>query len=61
MPNAGSWWKRSINCRPKRPSVSDSRRSWGKPVRGATVSQVARRFHLPETTVRAIDLRYLER
>jgi transposase len=27
----------------------------------AAASQVARRFHLPETTVRAIDLRYLER
>src|SRR5205809_3406244 len=33
----------------------------GEACESAAVSQVARRFHLPETTVRAIDLRYLER
>jgi hypothetical protein len=33
----------------------------GEACESAAASQVARRFHLPETTVRAIDLRYLER
>ena len=33
----------------------------GEACESAAVSQVARRFHLPETTVRAIDLRRLER
>src|ERR1017187_43234 len=33
----------------------------GEACERAAASQVARRFHLPETTVRAIDLRYLER
>ena len=33
----------------------------GEACESAAGSQVARRFHLPETTVRAIDLRYLER
>jgi transposase len=33
----------------------------GQACESAAVSQVARRFQLPETTVRAIDLRYLER
>ena len=33
----------------------------GEACESAAVSQVARRFHLPETTVRAIDIRYLER
>jgi transposase len=33
----------------------------GEACESATGSQVARRFHLPETTVRAIDIRYLER
>src|SRR5260370_36456164 len=33
----------------------------GEACESAAVSQVARRFHLPETTVRAIDMRYLER
>jgi transposase len=32
----------------------------GEACESAAASQVARRFHLPETTVRAIDLRYLE-
>src|SRR5450432_4830555 len=33
----------------------------GEACESAAASQVARRFQLPETTVRAIDLRYLER
>jgi len=33
----------------------------GQACESAAASQVARRFQLPETTVRAIDLRYLER
>jgi transposase len=33
----------------------------GEACESAAASQVARRFRLPETTVRAIDLRYLER
>ena len=33
----------------------------GQACESAAARQVARRFHLPETTVRAIDLRYLER
>ena len=33
----------------------------GEACESAAASQVARHFHLPETTVRAIDLRYLER
>jgi len=33
----------------------------GQACESATASQVARRFQLPETTVRAIDMRYLER
>lgn len=33
----------------------------GEACESAAASQVARRFHLPETTVRAIDMRYLER
>ena len=33
---------------------------WGA-CESAAASQVARRFHLPETTVRVIDMRYLER
>jgi transposase len=33
----------------------------GEACESAAASQVARRFHLPETTVRAIDLRYLQR
>jgi transposase len=33
----------------------------GEACESAAASQVARRFHLAETTVRAIDLRYLER
>ena len=33
----------------------------GEACESAAVSQVARRFQLPETTVRGIDLRYLER
>jgi len=33
----------------------------GEACESAAASQVARRFHLPETTVRAIDQRYLER
>jgi len=33
----------------------------GEACESAAVSQVARRFRLPETTVRGIDLRYLER
>jgi transposase len=33
----------------------------GEACESAAASQVARRFHLTETTVRAIDLRYLER
>ena len=33
----------------------------GEACESAAASQVARRFHLPETAVRAIDLRYLER
>jgi len=33
----------------------------GQACESAAVNQVARRFGLPETTVRAIDLRYLER
>jgi transposase len=33
----------------------------GEACESAAASQVARRFHLPETTVRAIDIRYLER
>ena len=33
----------------------------GEACESAAASQVARRFHLPGTTVRAIDLRYLER
>src|ERR1039458_10155756 len=37
------------------------RRDRGEACESAAASQVARRFHLPETTVRAIDLRYLER
>ena len=59
--NAGSGWRRLSNCRARRRSASDSKRSWGKPARVRRRSQVARRFDLPETTVRAIDLRYLER
>jgi hypothetical protein len=37
------------------------RRIVGEACESAAASQVARRFQLPETTVRAIDLRYLER
>lgn len=33
----------------------------GRACESAAASQVARQFHLPETTVRAIDIRYLER
>ena len=33
----------------------------GQACESAAVSQVARRFQLPESTVRAIDVRYLER
>jgi len=33
----------------------------GEACESAAASQVARRFHLPESTVRAIDMRYLER
>ena len=33
----------------------------GQACESAAASQVARRFQLPETTVRAIDMRYLER
>ncbi len=33
----------------------------GEACESAAASQVARRFHLPEATVRAIDMRYLER
>jgi transposase len=33
----------------------------GEACESAAASQVARRFHLPETTVRVIDMRYLER
>jgi len=33
----------------------------GEACESAAASQVARRFHLPETTVRVIDKRYLER
>jgi transposase len=35
--------------------------SVGEACESAAASQVARRFQLPETTVRAIDIRYLER
>jgi len=58
--NAGFGWKRSSNCRPS--AVQQAiRRDRGEACESAAASQVARRFHLPETTVRAIDLRYLER
>ncbi|HEY4379968.1 MAG TPA: hypothetical protein VGN01_06445, partial [Acidobacteriaceae bacterium] len=33
----------------------------GQACESAAASQVARRFQLPDTTVRAIDMRYLER
>ena len=55
-------WKRSSNCRPRRRSArSRFEEIVGEACESAAGSQVARRFHLPETTVRAIDLRYLER
>ena len=57
----GSGGKRSSNCRPRRRSANASKGSWGKPAKVQPAGQVARRFRLPETTVRAIDLRYLER
>jgi len=41
-------------------SASGWKRSWARRA-SAPARQVARRFHLPESTVRAIDLRYLER
>ena len=46
---------------PKAPFSKRFEEIVGEACESAAVSQVARRFHLPETTVRAIDLRYLER
>jgi len=54
-------WKRSSSYPSKAPFSKRFEEIVGQACESAAASQVARRFQLPETTVRAIDMRYLER